>query len=159
MGRIVRLEVHNFKSYCGKQVLGPFRDFTCIIGPNGAGKSNVMDAISFVLGMPAKGIRADKLGDLIFRVEGAPPTVRGPVPPSTFPRYCLKSPRCPQVIHWSKLAPMRFKGSIWDVPVNAWPDVDQGVFDLIEACFCQNPLYKVALKGGVLGVLCLEQVT
>jgi hypothetical protein len=54
---------------------------------------------------------------------------------------------------------MRFKGSIWDVPVNAWPDVDQGVFDLIEACFCQNPLYKVAFKGGVLGVLCLEQVT
>ncbi len=77
MGRIVRLEVTNFKSYSGKQVLGPFRDFTCIIGPNGAGKSNVMDAISFVLGVPAKGIRADKLGDLIFRVEGSPPTVRG----------------------------------------------------------------------------------
>jgi hypothetical protein len=38
---------------------------------------------------------------------------------------------------------MRVKGSIWDVPVQAWPDLDQGVFDLIEACFCQNPLYKV----------------
>jgi hypothetical protein len=50
-----------------------------------------------------------------------------------------------QVIHWSKLAPMRVKGSVWDVPVHAWPEVDQGVFDLIEACFCQNPLYKVGL--------------
>jgi hypothetical protein len=40
---------------------------------------------------------------------------------------------------------MRFKGSIWDVPVHSWPEVDQGVFDLIEACFCQNPLYKVII--------------
>jgi len=38
---------------------------------------------------------------------------------------------------------MRVKGSIWDVPAHMWPEVDQGVFDLIEACFCQNPLYKV----------------
>jgi hypothetical protein len=51
---------------------------------------------------------------------------------------------CVQVIHWSKLAPIRFKGSIWDVPAHAWPEVDQAVFDLIEACFCQNPLYKVS---------------
>lgn len=70
MGRIDRLEVTNFKSYAGTQVIGPFKDFTCVIGPNGAGKSNVMDAISFVLGMKATGIRAEKLTDLIFRVEG-----------------------------------------------------------------------------------------
>ena len=76
MGRIDRLELFNFKSYAGKQTLGPFQDFTCIIGPNGAGKSNVMDAISFVLGMAAKGIRADKLSDLVFRVEGASSGVR-----------------------------------------------------------------------------------
>ncbi len=44
------------------------------------------------------------------------------------------------------MAPMRFKGSIWDVPSHAWPEVDQGVFDLIEACFCQNPLYKVIIQ-------------
>jgi hypothetical protein len=54
---------------------------------------------------------------------------------------------------------MRFKGSIWDVPVHSWPDVEQSVFDLIEACFCQNPLYKVVFERGDLGVLCLEQVT
>jgi structural maintenance of chromosome 1 len=37
MGRIHRIEVENFKSYAGRQVIGPFADFTCVIGPNGAG--------------------------------------------------------------------------------------------------------------------------
>lgn len=37
MGKIHRIEVENFKSYHGKQVLGPFYDFTAVIGPNGAG--------------------------------------------------------------------------------------------------------------------------
>jgi hypothetical protein len=36
-----------------------------------AGKSNLMDAISFVLGLSSKTIRAEKLKDLIFRVEGS----------------------------------------------------------------------------------------
>ncbi len=39
MGRIVRIEVENFKSYAGTQVIGPFKDFTAIIGPNGAGEA------------------------------------------------------------------------------------------------------------------------
>ena len=77
MGRIDRLEVENFKSYAGKQVIGPFNEaFSAVIGPNGAGKSNVMDAVCFVLGLPSRSIRADKLKDLIFRVEGQPPKVR-----------------------------------------------------------------------------------
>lgn len=50
-GRIDRLEVENFKSYKGFQEIGPFRHFTAVIGPNGSGKSNLMDAISFVLGV------------------------------------------------------------------------------------------------------------
>ena len=33
-GRFVRLEVENFKSYRGHQLIGPFRDFTAIVGPN-----------------------------------------------------------------------------------------------------------------------------
>lgn len=37
MDRIERLEVENFKSYKGYQVIGPFSNFTAIIGPNGAG--------------------------------------------------------------------------------------------------------------------------
>ena len=32
-------------------MIGPFKQFTSIIGPNGSGKSNLMDAISFVLGV------------------------------------------------------------------------------------------------------------
>ena len=54
MGKLRVLELENFKSYAGKTVVGPFDDFTCIIGPNGAGKSNIMDAISFVLGVQSK---------------------------------------------------------------------------------------------------------
>lgn len=37
-GKIERINVHNFKSYAGKQVIGPFHDFTAVIGPNGAGR-------------------------------------------------------------------------------------------------------------------------
>jgi hypothetical protein len=35
MGRLRRLELENFKSYLGQQIIGPFDDFTCVIGPNG----------------------------------------------------------------------------------------------------------------------------
>ena len=48
---IDRLEIENFKSYRGHQKVGPFKNFTAVIGPNGSGKSNLMDAISFVLGV------------------------------------------------------------------------------------------------------------
>ena len=37
MGRVLRIELENFKSYKGRHVIGPFEQFTCIIGPNGAG--------------------------------------------------------------------------------------------------------------------------
>lgn len=59
MGRISHLEVFNFKSYKGKQLIGPFKDFTAVIGPNGAGKSNLMDAISFVLGIGSRHLRGN----------------------------------------------------------------------------------------------------
>lgn len=48
MGRLLRIEAENFKSYAGTQVIGPFKDFTAVIGPNGAGKSNLMDAIRYI---------------------------------------------------------------------------------------------------------------
>jgi structural maintenance of chromosome 1 len=66
-GKLVQLELENFKSYAGKQTVGPFSDFTCIIGPNGAGKSNMMDAISFVLGVQSRALRASNLANLIFK--------------------------------------------------------------------------------------------
>ncbi|KDO31305.1 hypothetical protein SPRG_03921 [Saprolegnia parasitica CBS 223.65] len=67
MGRILRLDVSNFKSYGGKQEIGPFYRFTAVIGPNGAGKSNLMDAISFVLGVHSRQLRSNQLKDLLHK--------------------------------------------------------------------------------------------
>lgn len=68
MGRLVGLELENFKSYKGSIKVG-FGDasFTSIIGPNGAGKSNMMDAISFVLGVQSSHLRSQNLKDLVYR--------------------------------------------------------------------------------------------
>ncbi len=51
----------------GHQIIGPFKNFTSIIGPNGAGKSNLMDAISFVLGVKSAQLRSSQLRDLVYR--------------------------------------------------------------------------------------------
>ncbi|KAF9583357.1 Structural maintenance of chromosomes protein 1 [Lunasporangiospora selenospora] len=67
MGRLHRIELENFKSYKGHQTIGPFHDFSCVIGPNGAGKSNLMDAISFVLGVKSAQLRSSQLKELIYR--------------------------------------------------------------------------------------------
>lgn len=68
MGRLKSVELYNFKSYKGHQTVD-FGDscFTSIIGPNGAGKSNMMDAISFVLGIRSSHLRSVHLKDLIYR--------------------------------------------------------------------------------------------
>ncbi|KAL2119442.1 hypothetical protein VTJ04DRAFT_6403 [Mycothermus thermophilus] len=68
MGKLIRLELFNFKSYKGHHVL-QFGDsyFTSIIGPNGSGKSNSMDAISFVLGIKSSHLRSSHLRDLVYR--------------------------------------------------------------------------------------------
>ncbi|GAA5989539.1 hypothetical protein JCM10908_000522 [Rhodotorula pacifica] len=62
-----RIEVKDFKSYRRRQTIGPFHSFTAVIGPNGAGKSNLMDAISFVLGVRSASLRSTALKDLIYR--------------------------------------------------------------------------------------------
>jgi len=67
---VTYLELENFKSYAGLQRIGPFFDFTCVIGPNGSGKSNLMDAISFVLGVQSRDLRSSQMKDLIFRPPG-----------------------------------------------------------------------------------------
>ncbi|KAM8979654.1 LOW QUALITY PROTEIN: structural maintenance of chromosomes protein 1B [Sarcophilus harrisii] len=64
MGRLDRLLVEN-RSWRGHQVLGPFRNFTCIVGPNGSGKSNVMDALSFVRGEKPNNLRVKTVQELI----------------------------------------------------------------------------------------------
>lgn len=68
-GRISRIEVENFKSYKGQHVIGPFKTFTSVIGPNGSGKSNLMDAISFVLGVRSAQLRGTTFKDLIYTVD------------------------------------------------------------------------------------------
>lgn len=70
MGRIARLELDNFKSYGGAHMIGPFKRFTAVIGPNGSGKSNLMDAISFVLGVHSRQLRSNQLKDLIHKGPG-----------------------------------------------------------------------------------------
>ncbi|XP_067906906.1 structural maintenance of chromosomes protein 1B-like isoform X4 [Heterodontus francisci] len=65
MGTLQLIEVENFKSWRGRQLIGPFMRFNCIIGPNGSGKSNVMDAISFVMGERTANLRVKHIKDLI----------------------------------------------------------------------------------------------
>ncbi|XP_023637979.1 structural maintenance of chromosomes protein 1 [Capsella rubella] len=76
-GKILQLEMENFKSYKGHQLVGPFKDFTAIIGPNGAGKSNLMDAISFVLGVRTGQLRGSQLKDLIYAFDDRDKEQRG----------------------------------------------------------------------------------
>lgn len=82
---LIRIEVCDFKSYRfvnlfyklsrrdvdsgirGHQIIGPFKNFTSVIGPNGSGKSNLMDAISFVLGVKSAQLRSSQLKDLVYR--------------------------------------------------------------------------------------------
>lgn len=63
--RVQRLEIENFKSYRGRQEVGPFHAFTAVIGPNGSGKSNIMDAVSFVLGVKGAQLRGS-LKELLY---------------------------------------------------------------------------------------------
>uniref|UniRef100_UPI00398EEC5B structural maintenance of chromosomes protein 1B-like n=1 Tax=Pristiophorus japonicus TaxID=55135 RepID=UPI00398EEC5B len=65
MSTLQLIEVENFKSWRGRQLIGPFMRFNCIIGPNGSGKSNVMDAISFVMGERTANLRVKHIKDLI----------------------------------------------------------------------------------------------
>jgi structural maintenance of chromosome 4 len=84
-----RLTIHkmalvNFKSYAGRQEIGPFhkvrlsytqqfrfiyisfyQSFSSIVGPNGSGKSNTIDALLFVFGYRASKMRQGKLSELI----------------------------------------------------------------------------------------------
>nr|XP_045624012.1 structural maintenance of chromosomes protein 4-like [Procambarus clarkii] len=67
---ITHIENEFFKSYAGRQVLGPFhKSFTSIVGPNGSGKSNVIDSMLFVFGYRAQKIRSKKISVLIHDSE------------------------------------------------------------------------------------------
>ncbi|QLL32027.1 hypothetical protein HG536_0C01950 [Torulaspora globosa] len=67
---IDKLVLENFKSYAGRQVVGPFHsNFSAVVGPNGSGKSNVIDSMLFVFGFRATKMRQDRLSDLIHNSE------------------------------------------------------------------------------------------
>lgn len=70
---IRKLVLINYKSYAGRQEVGPFNtSFTAVVGPNGSGKSNVIDSLLFVFGFRAKKMRQDKLTGLIHNSEKEP---------------------------------------------------------------------------------------
>ncbi len=63
---ITYLILTNFKSYAGRQEVGPFHaSFSSVVGPNGSGKSNVIDSLLFVFGFRASKMRQGKLSALI----------------------------------------------------------------------------------------------
>lgn len=75
---VPRLVIHklvliNFKSYAGRQEIGPFNtSFSAVVGPNGSGKSNVIDSLLFVFGFRATKMRQAKLTALIHKSEAFP---------------------------------------------------------------------------------------
>ena len=63
---ITYLTLTNFKSYAGRQEVGPFHaSFSSVVGPNGSGKSNVIDSLLFVFGFRASKMRQGKISALI----------------------------------------------------------------------------------------------
>ncbi|KEY73821.1 hypothetical protein S7711_03119 [Stachybotrys chartarum IBT 7711] len=63
---LTHLILTNFKSYAGRQEVGPFHaSFSSVVGPNGSGKSNVIDSLLFVFGFRASKMRQGKISALI----------------------------------------------------------------------------------------------
>ncbi|KAF9078730.1 RecF/RecN/SMC N terminal domain-containing protein [Rhodocollybia butyracea] len=63
---IHKLALVNFKSYAGRQEIGPFhKSFSSIVGANGSGKSNTIDSLLFVFGYRASKMRQGKVSELI----------------------------------------------------------------------------------------------
>uniref|UniRef100_A0A060T4P0 Structural maintenance of chromosomes protein n=1 Tax=Blastobotrys adeninivorans TaxID=409370 RepID=A0A060T4P0_BLAAD len=70
---IHKLVLTNFKSYAGRQEIGPFHSsFSAVVGPNGSGKSNVIDSLLFVFGFRASKMRHSKVSSLIHSSSARP---------------------------------------------------------------------------------------
>eukprot|EP01022_Parablepharisma_sp_SALTPOND_P013418 TRINITY_DN1797_c0_g1_i1.p2 TRINITY_DN1797_c0_g1~~TRINITY_DN1797_c0_g1_i1.p2 ORF type:complete len:1222 (-),score=250.53 TRINITY_DN1797_c0_g1_i1:78-3743(-) len=65
--RIEVLRLHNFKSFKGDHIIGPFLNLTAIVGPNGSGKSNILDALCFVLAIRTSHMREGNLRQFLYR--------------------------------------------------------------------------------------------
>ncbi len=65
--KLLRINIHGFKSFADKITLDIKDGITGIVGPNGSGKSNIVDAIKWVLGEQSlKDIRGNNSSDFIF---------------------------------------------------------------------------------------------
>ena len=70
---IKSLVLMNFKSYVGRQEVGPFHpSFSSVVGPNGSSKSNVIDSLPFVFGFRASKMRQGKISALIHNSAAYP---------------------------------------------------------------------------------------
>jgi chromosome segregation protein len=75
---IKKLVLDDFKSFGRKTEIPFYEDFTVVTGPNGSGKSNIIDGVLFALGLArTRGIRAEKLTDLIYNPGHADESVSG----------------------------------------------------------------------------------
>ncbi|KAI0830883.1 RecF/RecN/SMC protein [Trametes gibbosa] len=108
-----RLVIHkmaliNFKSYAGRQEIGPFhKSFSAIVGPNGSGKSNTIDALLFVFGYRASKMRQGKLSELIHNSAKFPNLTECSVEVHFREILDLPGPDAFEVIPGSKLAVSR----------------------------------------------------
>ena len=75
MSRLEVLFVENFKSWRGRQVIGPFKRFTCIIGPNGSGNSGPRMSSPAAVGQAASCLRKPEGGLKAWtQARPSPPT-------------------------------------------------------------------------------------
>ncbi|GJM20832.1 MAG: chromosome partition protein Smc [Planctomycetota bacterium] len=70
--RLIRIEIHGFKSFADRTSLELSPGLTAVVGPNGCGKSNVIDAVKWALGeQRASALRGKDMTDVIFKGNGA----------------------------------------------------------------------------------------
>ena len=68
--RLKQIKLAGFKSFVDPTIVNFNGNLSAVVGPNGCGKSNIMDAISFVLGVKTNRLRASNLTDLLSKGKG-----------------------------------------------------------------------------------------